>query len=48
MNNKIKYVKPELKAHGSVEDVTRATSSGAKFDGNFNFGQTIPPNIAMS
>jgi|GEM_PF-1813335 len=35
MQDKATYVKPELKAHGSVEEVTKATFSGTRLDGSY-------------
>lgn len=42
------YEKPSLMSIGPVGEVTRATSAGGRFDGNFSRGQSIPPNIARS
>jgi hypothetical protein len=35
MNDKMKYVKPELKAHGSIEEVTQGGSTGDFTDAAF-------------
>lgn len=42
------YQAPRIVVHGDIRDVTRANLVGTKFDGNFVYGQLIPPNIAMS
>lgn len=39
------YVKPELKAHGSVEAVTQAALSGTKLDGNYVLGTPLSQGI---
>ena len=46
MNNNTKYVKPELKAHGSVEDVTQATYDGDPLDGNWTLNTPLSDPIA--
>ncbi len=38
MNNKSKYVKPELKAHGSVEKLTHGGTTGRKLDADYSMG----------
>lgn len=41
MEIKLAYVKPELKAHGSVEDVTQANTTGTKLDFTFVAGTPL-------
>jgi len=48
MNTKATYVKPELKAHGSVEEVTQAATNGHLYDGNLKFGDPLTTPHAMS
>jgi len=45
MREKATYVKPELKAHGSVEEVTKAALSGTKLDGNYVLGTPLSQGI---
>lgn len=45
MQTKATYVKPELKAHGSVEDVTKASISGTRLDGNYVVGTLVTHGI---
>lgn len=47
MENKLAYVKPELKAHGSVEDVTQANSTGTRLDFTFEAG-TLVTSLTLS
>jgi len=45
MNKKSTYVKPELKAHGSVEEVTQASLYGTKLDGNYTLNTPLSQGI---
>ncbi len=38
MDKKAKYIKPKLKAHGSVEDLTHGGTTGRKLDADYPSG----------